>query len=99
MNYITKQSVIAHAQGLINCPLHNFLAESLEQLLLKGLTNIVKIQEVIARRTKSNSILHKENQNIKGFSPHNHFELTQRILNLKFVSKINLNSLQFCYSF
>ena len=28
-------------------------------------------------RTKSNSILHKENQNIKWFSAHNHFELTQ----------------------
>ena len=50
--------------------------------------NIVKIQEVTASGTKSNSTLHKENQNIMCFSPHNHFELMQRILNLKFVSKI-----------
>ena len=86
-------------QGLMKCPLHNLLAECLEQFLSKGLLNIVKIQEVIARIMKSNSILHKKNQNIKGFSPHNHFELTQRILNLKFMSKINLNSLQFLFSF
>ena len=61
--------------------------------------NIVKIQEVIAHRKKSNSVLHKENQNNKSFSPHNHFELMQRILNFKFVSKINLYSLRFRYSF
>ena len=79
MSYIIKKSVTANAQGLMKSPFHNLFAECLEQLLSKGLTNIVEIQEVIARRTKSNSILHKENQNIEGFSPHNHFELTQRI--------------------
>ena len=55
---------------------------------------MVKMQEMMACRTRSNSAAPKENQNIKGFSPNNHFEL-----NLKFVSKINLNSSQFCYSF
>ena len=64
---------------------------------LRGLRNIVNVQEVIARKTKSNSVLHKENQNIMGFSPHNHLELKQKIFSLKFVSKINLKSLQFCY--
>ena len=79
--YITKLSFTAHAQGFKKCPLHNLLAEYLEQLLSKGLTNIVKIQEVIARKTRSNSVAPKENQNIKGFSPNNHSELTQRMLN------------------
>ena len=52
MNYNTKQSVTAHAQGLIKCTLHNKLAEYLDLLESKGLTNIVKIQEVIARKTR-----------------------------------------------
>ena len=50
--------------------------------------NIVKIQEVIAITASSNSVAPKENQNIKGFSRNNHFELTQRMLNLKLMSKI-----------
>ena len=29
-----------------------------------------------------------ESQNIKGFSPNNHFDLTQKTLNLKFMNKI-----------
>ena len=41
----------------------------------------------MARKTRSNLIAPKENRNIKGFSPNNHFQL-----NLKFMSKINLNS-------
>ena len=81
----------------MKCPCM-LLVECLEQLLLKGLVNIVKMQEVINHRMRSNSVVHKDNQNVKGFSPNNHFELTQRILNLKFVSKINLNSFQFCYT-
>ena len=72
---------------------HNLLAEYLEQLLPKILTNIVKIQEVLARRKRWNSVALKENQNIKGFSPNNYFELTQRMLNLKFTSKIKQISL------
>ena len=88
-----------HAEGLNKCLLRNSLAEYLEQLQLKNLTNMVKIQEVIARRTKSNSILHIENQNVKGFYPYNHSELAQRFWNLKFVSKINFNSSQSFYSF
>ena len=50
------------------CPLHSLLAEYLEQHLSKVLTSIVKIQEVMVHNTKSNSIPHKENQNIKGRS-------------------------------
>ena len=56
--------------------------------VIKCLMDIVKIQEVIARKTRWNSDAHKESQNIKGFSPNNNFELTQRILNLKFISII-----------
>ena len=88
-----------HAQGLIKCPLHNLLAKCLEQLKLNDLINIVKMQKVIAHRMRSNSVHHKENQNIKDFSPNNRFELMKKILNLKFVTKINLNSWRFCYSF
>ena len=77
-----------HAQCLIKCPLHNLLAKCLEQLKLKDLTNIVKKQAIIARRARSNSFVSKENQNIKRLSPSNQFELTQRILHLKFISKI-----------
>ena len=43
------------------------------------------MQEMMTRRTRSNSVPPKENQNIKGFSPNNHFEM-----NLKFGSKIIL---------
>ena len=49
-----------HVQGLTKRLLHNLLAECLEQLSLKALTNIVKIQEVIARRTRQNSVAPKE---------------------------------------
>ena len=51
--------------------------------------NAVKIHEIIALKKWSNSFLRKENQNILGLSQNNHFELTQRILNSKFVNKIN----------
>ena len=77
-----------HAKGSIKYPLHNLLAICLEQLYLKDLTNIVKTQDVIACRTWSNSVTPKENQYIKVFLPNNHFELMQRMLNLKFMSKI-----------
>ena len=87
MNYITKQCVTAHVHGLTKCSLHNLLAKCLEQLWLKELRNIVKMLEMMARRTRSNSVASKENQNIKMFSPNNHYELTQRMLNLKFMSK------------
>ena len=33
------------------------------------------MQDVIARRTRSYLVAPKENQNIKGVSPNNHFEL------------------------
>ena len=46
------------------------------------------MQDVIARRTRSYLVAPKENQNIKGVSPNNHSELTQRMLNLKFMTKI-----------
>ena len=77
MNYITKLSVTMHAQGLIKCALHNLIVECLEQLQLKGLTNIVKMQDIIVRKTRSNSITPKENKNIKKFSSNIHSELTQ----------------------
>ena len=41
------------------------------------------------KRFDEYSALHKDNQNIKDFSPNNHFEVMQRILSLKFASKIN----------
>ena len=56
--------------------------------LIKMFDEYFKMQNVIAHRTRLNSVAHKENQNIKGFSKNNHLELTQRILSLKFMSKI-----------
>ena len=53
------------------------------------------MQDVTARRTRSNSLAPNENQNIKGVSSNNHFELTHRMLNLKFMSKIKQISLNF----
>ena len=56
-----------HVKGSIKYPLHNLLAKCLEQLYLKGLTNIVKIQDVLARKTRSNSTAPKENKILRGF--------------------------------
>ena len=47
--------------------------------------------EVVNMCTRSNSVLHKKNQNIKVFSPNNNFELTLRISNLNFVACISIN--------
>ena len=46
------------------------------------------MQHAIARTIRSNLVASKGNQNIKGFSPNNHLKLTQKKLNLKFMSKI-----------
>ena len=49
---------------------------------------------MMSRRSKLKSVVPKEYQNIKDYSPNNHFEM-----NLKFVSKINVKSSQFHYLF
>ena len=53
--------------SLTKCSLHNLLAKCLEQPWLKDL-NIVKMQEIITYRMRSNSVAPKHNQNIKKFS-------------------------------
>ena len=95
MNYITKLSLLA--QGLLKCPKHNLIARCLEQLSLKGLTNIVKIQDVIALGTRWNEImlLPKRIKKFKGFLQNNYIELIQKMLNLKFMCIIKQISLKF----